>query len=71
MSAFALEDDVVCRTYSAYARAMDGLWGMLQWLDRAPQDATKRAAGIGSRTSTTPRHLTPRATRTPCARVDG
>lgn len=56
MSAFALEDDVVCRTYSAYARAMDGLWGMLQWLDRAPQDATKRAAGIGSRTSTTPRH---------------
>ena len=37
MSAFALEDGVVYRTYSAYARGLDGLWGMYQWLDRAPQ----------------------------------
>ncbi len=22
--------------YSAYARGLDGLWGMYQWLDRAP-----------------------------------
>ncbi|HTU29841.1 MAG TPA: thioredoxin family protein [Solirubrobacteraceae bacterium] len=36
MSAFALEDGVVHHTYSAYARGLDGLWGMYQWLDRAP-----------------------------------
>ncbi|HEY7612139.1 MAG TPA: DUF899 domain-containing protein [Gemmatimonadales bacterium] len=36
MSAFALEDGVVYHTYSAYARGVDGLWGMYQWLDRAP-----------------------------------
>jgi predicted dithiol-disulfide oxidoreductase (DUF899 family) len=37
MSAFVLEDGVVYHTYSAYARGLDGLWGMYQWLDRAPQ----------------------------------
>jgi len=37
MSAFAMEDDVVYHTYSAYARGLDGLWGMYQWLDRAPR----------------------------------
>jgi predicted dithiol-disulfide oxidoreductase (DUF899 family) len=37
LSAFALEGDVVYHTYSAYARGLDGLWGMYQWLDRAPQ----------------------------------
>jgi predicted dithiol-disulfide oxidoreductase (DUF899 family) len=36
MSAFALEDGVVYHTYSAYARGVDGLWAMYQWLDRAP-----------------------------------
>jgi predicted dithiol-disulfide oxidoreductase (DUF899 family) len=36
MSAFALEDGVVYPTYSTYARGLDGLWGMYQWLDRAP-----------------------------------
>jgi predicted dithiol-disulfide oxidoreductase (DUF899 family) len=36
MSAFALEDGTVYHTYSAYARGIDGLWGMYQWLDRAP-----------------------------------
>lgn len=36
MSAFALRDDVVFHTYSAYARGVDGLWGMYAWLDRAP-----------------------------------
>ena len=36
MSAFTLEDRVVYHTYSAYARGLDGLWGMYQWLDRAP-----------------------------------
>jgi predicted dithiol-disulfide oxidoreductase (DUF899 family) len=37
MSAFALEDGVVYHTYSAYSRGVDGLWGMYQWLDRAPR----------------------------------
>jgi predicted dithiol-disulfide oxidoreductase (DUF899 family) len=37
MSAFVLEDGVVYHTYSAYARGMDVLWGMFQWLDRAPK----------------------------------
>jgi predicted dithiol-disulfide oxidoreductase (DUF899 family) len=37
MSAFALEDGAVYHTYSAYARGLDALWGMYQWLDRAPQ----------------------------------
>jgi len=37
VSAFILEDGVVYHTYSAYARGIDGLWGMYQWLDRAPK----------------------------------
>jgi predicted dithiol-disulfide oxidoreductase (DUF899 family) len=36
MSAFAMQDGVVHHTYSTYARGLDGLWGMYQWLDRAP-----------------------------------
>jgi predicted dithiol-disulfide oxidoreductase (DUF899 family) len=37
VSAFALEDGIVYHTYSTYARGLDGLWGMYQWLDRAPR----------------------------------
>jgi predicted dithiol-disulfide oxidoreductase (DUF899 family) len=37
MSAFVLDDGTVYHTYSAYARGLDGLWGMYQWLDRAPK----------------------------------
>jgi predicted dithiol-disulfide oxidoreductase (DUF899 family) len=37
MSAFVLEDGVVYHTYSTYARGVDGLWSMYQWLDRAPR----------------------------------
>ena len=37
MSAFVLEDGVVYHAYSAFARGLDGLWGMYQWLDRAPR----------------------------------
>ena len=37
MSAFVLEDGVVYHTYSTYARGVDALWGMYQWLDRAPK----------------------------------
>jgi predicted dithiol-disulfide oxidoreductase (DUF899 family) len=36
MSAFALEDGTVYHTYSTYGRGLDILWGMYQWLDRAP-----------------------------------
>jgi predicted dithiol-disulfide oxidoreductase (DUF899 family) len=37
MSAFVLDNGVVYHTYSTYARGLDGLWGMYQWLDRAPR----------------------------------
>jgi len=36
MSTFVLQDGVVFHTYSTYARGLDGLWNMYQWLDRAP-----------------------------------
>ena len=36
LSAFVLDDGVVYHTYSAYSRGLDGVWGMYQWLDRAP-----------------------------------
>ena len=44
MSAFALEDGVVYHAYSAYARGLDGLWGMYQWLDRAPKGRNETGA---------------------------
>ncbi len=44
MSAFALEDGVVYHTYSAYARGLDALWGMYQWLDRAPKGRNETGA---------------------------
>jgi predicted dithiol-disulfide oxidoreductase (DUF899 family) len=37
LSAFVLEHGVVYHTYSTYVRGLDGLWGMYQWLDRAPR----------------------------------
>ena len=37
VSTFVLEDGVVYHTYSAYARGVDGIWSMYQWLDRAPK----------------------------------
>ena len=37
MSAFTLEDGIVYHTYSTYSRGLDVLWGMYQWLDRAPK----------------------------------
>jgi len=46
MSAFVLEDGVVYHTYSTYARGLDGLWGMYQWLDRAPKGRNETEAGI-------------------------
>lgn len=37
LSTFVLEDGVVYHAYSTYSRGLDGLWGMYQWLDRAPK----------------------------------
>jgi predicted dithiol-disulfide oxidoreductase (DUF899 family) len=44
MSAFVLEGGVVYHSYSTYARGLDGLWGMYQWLDRAPKG--RNEAGV-------------------------
>ena len=37
VSAFVLEGGTVYHAYSSYARGVDGIWGMYQWLDRAPK----------------------------------
>ena len=42
MSAFTLEDGVVYHAYSTDARGLDGLWGMYQWLDRAPKGRNEK-----------------------------
>ncbi|NUR22887.1 DUF899 domain-containing protein [Frateuria sp.] len=44
LSTFVREGDAVYHTYSTYARGLDGLWGMYQWLDRAPRG--RNEAGI-------------------------
>jgi predicted dithiol-disulfide oxidoreductase (DUF899 family) len=44
LSAFVREDGVVYHTYSTYARGLDGLWGMYQWLDRAPKGRNEQGA---------------------------
>jgi predicted dithiol-disulfide oxidoreductase (DUF899 family) len=44
LSAFVLEDGVVYHTYSSYARGVDSLWGMYQWLDRAPKGRNETGA---------------------------
>jgi len=44
LSAFVLDDGVVYHTYSTYARGLDGLWGMYQWLDRAPKGRNETGA---------------------------
>jgi predicted dithiol-disulfide oxidoreductase (DUF899 family) len=36
LSTFVLHDGAVYHTYSAYGRGVDAIWGMYQWLDRAP-----------------------------------
>jgi predicted dithiol-disulfide oxidoreductase (DUF899 family) len=44
LSAFVVEDGVIYHTYSAYARGVDGIWGMYPWLDRAPKG--RNEAGV-------------------------
>ena len=41
---FVLEDGIVYHTYSAFERGVDGVWGMYQWLDRAPKG--RNEAGV-------------------------
>jgi predicted dithiol-disulfide oxidoreductase (DUF899 family) len=36
LSTFVLQDGAIYHTYSAYGRGVDAIWGMYQWLDRAP-----------------------------------
>jgi predicted dithiol-disulfide oxidoreductase (DUF899 family) len=36
VSAFVMQDGAVYHSYSSYSRGVDSLWGMYQWLDRAP-----------------------------------
>lgn len=45
MSAFARHDGSVFHTYSAYARGLDAVWGMYQWLDRTPLGRNEGAGG--------------------------
>jgi predicted dithiol-disulfide oxidoreductase (DUF899 family) len=44
MSAFVQRDGAVYHSYSTYARGLDGLWGVYQWLDRAPKG--RNEAGV-------------------------
>jgi predicted dithiol-disulfide oxidoreductase (DUF899 family) len=44
LSAFVLEDGVAYHTYSSYSRGMDAIWGMYQWLDRAPKGRNETGA---------------------------
>jgi predicted dithiol-disulfide oxidoreductase (DUF899 family) len=44
LSTFVLEDGVIYHSYSSFARGMDGLWGMYQWLDRAPKGRNETGA---------------------------
>jgi predicted dithiol-disulfide oxidoreductase (DUF899 family) len=46
ISAFVLDDGIVYHTYSAYERGIDGLWGMYQWLDRAPRGRNEDEPGL-------------------------
>ena len=44
MSTFVLEDGIVYHAYSAYARGLDTIWAMFQWLDRAPRGRNEHGA---------------------------
>jgi predicted dithiol-disulfide oxidoreductase (DUF899 family) len=51
VSAFAMREGVVYHTYSTFARGLDGLWGMYQWLDRAPLGRNERGVWLRHRDS--------------------
>jgi predicted dithiol-disulfide oxidoreductase (DUF899 family) len=43
LSAFVLDNGSVYHTYSSYSRGVDAIWGMYQWLDRAPKGRNESA----------------------------
>ncbi|HEX7153179.1 MAG TPA: DUF899 domain-containing protein [Thermoanaerobaculia bacterium] len=45
LSTFVREDGVIYHAYSAFSRGVDGLWGMYQWLDRAPKGRNEAGPG--------------------------
>jgi Bacterial protein of unknown function (DUF899) len=51
MSAFARDDGTVYHTYSTYPPGLDSLWGMYQWLDRAPRGRNEPTASGGVATT--------------------
>src|SRR6185437_1252872 len=55
VSAFALRDGEVYHTYSSFARGLDGLWGMYQWLDRTPLGRNERGVWLRHRDKYTAR----------------
>jgi len=46
-----VRDGVVYHTYSTFARGLDGLWGMYQWLDRATLGRNERGVWMRHRDS--------------------
>jgi predicted dithiol-disulfide oxidoreductase (DUF899 family) len=46
MSTFALRDGQVFHTYSTYARGLEAMLGMYQWLDRAPLGRNEPEGGM-------------------------
>jgi predicted dithiol-disulfide oxidoreductase (DUF899 family) len=46
-----LEDGAIYHTYSAYARGLDALWSMYQWLDRAPKGRNETTSGFPATTN--------------------
>lgn len=49
MSVFVLQDNAIYHTYSTYSRGLDALWGMYQWLDRAPKGRNERGVWLRHR----------------------
>jgi len=62
MSTFVLEEGAVYHSYSSYARGLDGLWNMYQWLDRAPRG--RNESGIWWRRHD--EYAAPRGVTEPC-----
>ena len=57
MSALVREAGTIYHTYSAYARGLDGLWGMYQWLDRAPKGRNEEGVWFRRRDEVPQREL--------------
>ena len=49
LSAFVRDGEQVFHSYSSYARGLDAIWGMYQWLDRAPLGRNETGAWVRRR----------------------